>query len=213
MTKFCHAMKIETGIVVDPSRVGVMGRSSGRNMAAILGGEPVYTPKAILCFYGMLYTERDHYHSPLADLAILPFPDPAFVNKVFEGPVSIEAPSVIKLGRPDMSQPRSAWYLDKRKRGTYMAECVKDGDCMAVNGAYYICERYPPTFLLHGTKDAGVPCEYTRDFAKDLERLGVQHELILVPDKKHMFDCAINKMNDPVLLYIQRAFDFLQRHV
>jgi dipeptidyl aminopeptidase/acylaminoacyl peptidase len=44
---------------------------------------------------------------------------------------------------------------------------------------------YPPTLLIHGTRDTDVPYEESAGMAAELERQGVPHELITVPDAEH----------------------------
>ena len=42
--------------------------------------------------------------------------------------------------------------------------------------------EYPPTLLIHGTKDTDVPYEQSKSMAEELARKKVTHELITVTD-------------------------------
>ena len=59
-----------------------------------------------------------------------------------------------------------------------------------------VTKDYPPTLLLHGDHDTDVPLAQSVAMAAELERQGVQHELIVVPGQGHGFDRA---MQDPAI--------------
>ena len=48
-----------------------------------------------------------------------------------------------------------------------------------------ISPEYPPTLLVHGTKDSDVPHEQSVLMDRELTRHGVRHELISVPGGGH----------------------------
>src|SRR5260370_42693448 len=48
-----------------------------------------------------------------------------------------------------------------------------------------VSAKYPPTLLIHGTKDTDVPYEQSAEMAKELERKGVEHELVTIPGGGH----------------------------
>ena len=45
--------------------------------------------------------------------------------------------------------------------------------------------KYPPTLLVHGTKDTDVPYALSEMMAKELDSKGIEHELITVKDAGH----------------------------
>jgi len=72
-----------------------------------------------------------------------------------------------------------------------------------------VTKDYPPTLFLHGDNDTDVPFEQSVLMAKELERHGIQHELILLPGRGHGFDEA---MWDPVIAAtFDRVLKFLER--
>jgi dipeptidyl aminopeptidase/acylaminoacyl peptidase len=48
-----------------------------------------------------------------------------------------------------------------------------------------VTTAYPPTLLIHGTKDTDVPYEQSETMDRELTRKGVKHELITVPGAGH----------------------------
>lgn len=52
----------------------------------------------------------------------------------------------------------------------------------------HISRSTPPTLILHGDKDATVDLRQSQDLAAALARVGVPHELVVVPGAGHTFD-------------------------
>ena len=48
-----------------------------------------------------------------------------------------------------------------------------------------VTKDYPPTLLIHGTRDTDVPYEQSVEMDKELTRVGVEHRMILVPNAGH----------------------------
>ena len=59
-----------------------------------------------------------------------------------------------------------------------------DPSCPARN----VTREYPPTLLIHGTKDTDVPYELSVQMDKELAAKGVAHKFITIPDGGHGFD-------------------------
>ncbi len=72
-----------------------------------------------------------------------------------------------------------------------------------------VTSDYPPTLLVHGTKDTDVPYELSVEMAKQLAAKGVAHELITIPDGGHGFD----KRNAGIAVRTYRqVVEFLDEH-
>jgi acetyl esterase/lipase len=53
-----------------------------------------------------------------------------------------------------------------------------------------VAEDWPPTFLLHSSKDSKVPLHESKYLAERLRALRIKNELIVVEGKYHGFDNA-----------------------
>ena len=74
-----------------------------------------------------------------------------------------------------------------------------------------VTRDYPAALLLHGDKDTDVPYGQSALMAGELERHGVQHELISLPGRGHGFDYT---MWDPeISATFDRVLKFLQREL
>jgi acetyl esterase/lipase len=71
-----------------------------------------------------------------------------------------------------------------------------------------VSANYPPTLLIHGTKDTDVPYEQSAMMAKELNRKGVEHELITVQDAGHGLAGAkpsvVAETQDRVLAFLNK---------
>ncbi len=68
--------------------------------------------------------------------------------------------------------------------------------------------NYPPTMLIHGTKDTDVPHEQSVLMANELARQGVEHEFITIPDGGHGFGnvdpAVVSKTHERVVAFLDR---------
>ncbi len=70
---------------------------------------------------------------------------------------------------------------------------------------------YPPTLLLHGTNDEDVPFEQSSMMAREMEKKGIPHELVIIKDGAHGFD---DKWQDPqVQAAFQKVLAFLKMYL
>jgi dipeptidyl aminopeptidase/acylaminoacyl peptidase len=86
------------------------------------------------------------------------------------------------------------FYLYTRQQGLWPMEVVghdPDREPRVFDSFYplrNVTKAYLPTMLLHGEDDMDVPFEQSVLMAKEFEHQGVQHELIAMPGRGHVFD-------------------------
>jgi acetyl esterase/lipase len=191
----------------DPNRIAVMGGSAGGYLTLVSGYLIVPRPKALVSFWGYgdiagaWYSKPDEFYSKLP-----------LVPK--EEAYAAVGHTVIS-GSPGKNK-RDRFYLYCRQNGLWTREVAGfdpdkepkalDAFCPLRN----VTSRYPPTLLIHGTRDTDVPYAQSEMMAEELKRRGVKHELITVKDGGHglgnIAPEIVDKVNDRVL-------EFLSNHL
>lgn len=172
---------------IDPTRMGVLGRSGGGYLALMAGCCADVGLKAIVTFYGYGDIIDDWYAEP----------DSHYLKE----PLVTEAEARAVVGTMPLSEAsgeagpnRSLFYLYCRQQGLWPKE-VHGADHRVEPEAFYpycpnrnITAAYPPTLLLHGTEDNDVPYEQSVVMAKALGAAGVTHDLVTIEGGGHTFD-------------------------
>jgi acetyl esterase/lipase len=196
---------------IDPNRIAVVGGSAGGYLTLMTGFCVSPRPKALVSFYGYGDIIAPWYSRP----------DP-FYNRL--PPVSKQEAYRAVGGHPISGvtgeSDRGRFYLYCRQHGFWPKEVVGHDPDKEPRAFYPFCpirnvtHDYPPTMLLHGDKDTDVPFEQSILMARELERDGVEHEFIRIPNGGHGFDGAGQGIKDP---NIARTFDrvlaFLDKHL
>jgi acetyl esterase/lipase len=167
---------------VDPKKIAVMGGSAGGYLTLTAGFRVTPRPTVLVSFWGYgdiagaWYSRPDPFYSKLP-----PVPKDEAYGAV-GGQVISESSG---------KNNRHRFYLYCRQQGLWTKEVAGhdpdkepkafDAFCPIRN----ISATYPPTLLIHGTKDTDVPYEQSALMAKELAAKGVEHELMTVKDAGH----------------------------
>jgi len=178
---------------IDPEELFVMGQSAGGylTMTAGYGVEP--RPRALVSFWGYGDIAGKWYSQP----------DPFYLQQ----------PLVTK--EEAHKSAGSTLYLYCRQQGLW-PKVLTGHDPKAEPKAFdafcpvrNVTREYPPTLLIHGTKDTDVPYEQSAEMAKALAAKGVAHQFITIPDGGHGFG---RRDAEVATRTYQQVVEFLNKH-
>jgi acetyl esterase/lipase len=197
----------ELGIAKE--RVSVVGHSAGGYLALMAGVRFRPRPRAVISFYGYGDIAGEWYSRP----------DPYYLTQ----PVVSREEAWRTVGRQPVSEGdearRFVFYRYCRQNGLW-PELVCghnprkepqafDAFCPVRN----VDPGYPPTLLVHGSKDSDVPAEQSSEMARALAAKSVPHKLIILDGYDHVFDIEGMGMSDPaVQRMFQQVLSFLDRY-
>jgi acetyl esterase/lipase len=192
---------------VAPGRLAVMGGSAGGYLTLMTGFRVEPRPKALVSFWGYGDIAGAWYSRP----------DPFYRRQ----PLVSEQEARGAVGRAVISEDvgksdRPRFYLYCRQQGLWPKEVTGhdpdaeprafDSFCPLRN----VTAAYPPTLLVHGTRDTDVPYEQSELMDRELTGQGVEHELITVPGGAH----GLGGTDPAVLADIRRRIlVFLAKHL
>jgi acetyl esterase/lipase len=171
-------------VPLDPERLGIMGSSAGGYLTLVTGYRVKPRPRVLVSLFGYGDIVGDWYSHPS------PHPRHHQVKLTAE-----EAER--QVSGPPVCDPRDR----KGDAGAYYQYCRQHGLWpKAVSGwdphteserfAPYLPVRnvtmdYPPTILVHGTKDTDVPYEQSVLMANQFQRYSVPHQLVTIDGGEH----------------------------
>jgi acetyl esterase/lipase len=156
---------------INPQELFVMGQSAGGYLTQVAGYRVQPRPKALVSFWGYGDIAGEWYSRP-----------DEFYRK---------QPLVTKAE----AEKESGWklYLYCRQNGLW-PKVVTGFDPETEPKAFdpfcpirNVTKDYPPTLLIHGTKDTDVPYHLSVAMEQELTARGVKHEFISIPDGGHGF--------------------------
>lgn len=175
---------------IDPTRIGVWGGSAGGYLTLAAGHRVEPPPAVLVSYYG--------YGDLIGDWYSKPSPHARHNQRKIT-----EAEARKPVSGPPVADARER---KERNAGDFYAYCRQNGlwprevggwDPVSEKEKFYpympvknITPHYPPTILVHGTKDTDVPFELSEQMAHEFKRHGVVHELVPVPNGEHGFGGA-----------------------
>jgi pimeloyl-ACP methyl ester carboxylesterase len=126
----------------------------------------------------------------------------------------VSGPPVTSRARGDKGSGR--FYLHCRQQGLWTTNVAgidprtQDPALTPYCPARNVTRDYPPTILLHGTRDTDVPFEQSVEMDKELTRAGVEHKLIPIPNAGHGVGDGDPKL---VTSAFAQALQFVERYV
>ncbi len=192
---------------IDAKKIAVMGGSAGGYLTLATGYRVEPRPAALISFWGYGDIAGTWYSRPDPFYRKQPLVSKEEAYKAVGGPVLSEASG---------KNNRFRFYLYCRQQGLWPHEVSghdpdqepKEFDpfCPIRN----VTAKYPPTLLIHGTKDTDVPYELSASMAKELNRKGVEHRLITIPDGGHGL---AGVKPEVVAQTYERVVDFMNEHM
>jgi acetyl esterase/lipase len=193
----------------DPGPIAVVGGSAGGYLALVTGFRVRPRPAAIVSLWG--------YGDLIGEWYSRPSPHP-----VHHGIVLSREEALRQVSGPPVADDRHragdgyAFYLYCRQHGLWPKEVTGwDPDREPDRFTPYmpvehVSPSYPPTLLIHGTRDTDVPHEQSEMMANALRAAGVEHHLISVEGAEHGLDGADQRTIDDAR---ERAVSFLRLHL
>lgn len=168
----------------DVSRLVVSGGSAGGYLT-MMAGTLQPRPKALVTYwgYGSLdarwYTEPSEHYRTVVPLVTK--------EEAWDG-----VGTVVTTGaRGDAGRQRGRFYLYCRQNGIWTKTVTGFDPASESDKITPYCPLrnitgdYPPIVMIHGTADTDVPFEESANMAFELQKHGVRHELLTVPNGGH----------------------------
>jgi len=100
------------------------------------------------------------------------------------------------------------WAQEVSALSTIMGVTETDVDVEALAAlctpSSHLTSDDPPILLIHGTQDNVVPYEFSVDFQKEYERLGLTAELVTIPGGGHGHRFVTDKERKPILDFLSK---------
>jgi acetyl esterase/lipase len=177
----------------DTRNLFVMGQSAGGYLTMMAGLQVQPRPRALVSFWGYGDIAGKWYSQP----------DPFYRQQPLVTKQEADKSGGMKL------------YLYCRQQGLWpniltgqdpkTSPRAFDPFCPVRN----VTRDYPPTLLIHGTKDTDVPYELSVQMDTELSAKGVPHEFVTIPDGGHGFD---QRQADIAARTYQQVVEFLKTH-
>jgi acetyl esterase/lipase len=156
---------------INPEKIFVMGQSAGGYLTQVAGYRVQPRPKALVSFWGYGDIAGPWYSRPDEFYRKKPLVTREEADKEGSG-------KLYRYCRQNGLWPKVLTGHDPDAEPTAF-----DPFCPVRN----VTKDYPPTLLIHGTKDTDVPYELSVMMDKEFTAKGVKHQFITIPDGEHGF--------------------------
>jgi acetyl esterase/lipase len=196
---------------LDPGRVAVVGASAGGYLTLLAGCAVEPKPLALVAYYGYGDVDSAWYTTPSEHYRRVV---PLYTREQALGGLR----DGVVASPPDQEQAeaRRRYYHYLRQNGLW-TRAVTGVDPARGRAALdpfcpirSVSASFPPTMLLHGTADTDVPYQCSVEMAAELERHGVEHELVTLPGAEHGL---VGVDPAPVAAAHARAMAFVAAHL
>lgn len=178
---------------INPDKLYVMGESAGGYLTQVAGYRVHPRPKAVVSFWGYGDIAGAWYSQPDEFYRKQPLVTKADAEKEGGGKLYLYC-------RQNGLWPKVLTGFDPQTDPKAF-----DPFCPVRN----VTKDYPPTLLIHGTKDTDVPYHLSVMMDQELTGKGVTHEFITIPDGGHGF--GRNEAASAATTY-QQVVQFLRRY-
>jgi acetyl esterase/lipase len=156
---------------IDPDQIFVMGQSAGGYLTQMSGFCVQPRPRALVSFWGYGDIAGEWYSRP----------DAFYRQQPLVTQEEAERPGSNKLYL--YCRQQGLWPKVLTGRDPETEPRAFDPFCPVRN----VTKEYPPTLLIHGTKDTDVPYALSVQMDKELTAKGVEHQFITIPEGIHGF--------------------------
>jgi len=194
---------------LDTSNVAVMGGSAGGYLTLVSGFRVKPRPAVLVPFWG--------YGDLVGDWAARPSPHERHRRSKLT-----RAEAYKQVSGPPISDSRDrkgnggAFYQYCRREGIWPNE-ISGWDARREPKKFIpytpvrnVTADYPPTLMVHGTKDTDVPYQQSVMMADQFRKHGVEHQLVSIPGGEHGLAGGDPKLIDAAY---KSALAFVNRHM
>jgi len=204
----------------DPSRIGMLGFSAGGYLALLSGYKLQPQPACIVNFYGIASIDSDQYTKPNENVP----PEMKISEEVYLKLIEPRPIAGVPFFTADWKPtPRFAVCGYLLQKGLFVKEVfgldVQQPEELEKlylwKPARHVTPSYPPTILLHGTKDTVVPFSESVEMVEALKKHGVEHQFVVVEGQGHAYYFLKSDPNYALhnALYVDPALHWFKKYL